>query len=121
MQVPSLSSRKLKPPLESRRVRSQPCKRTCLPMASTWRAWATLIFSIVYSRGYGTLRADGAAVLRYYTVRIPRSHAELGARTHSSSSRVSHAKHDPTHEPPCHTPFRQATGSCCRGCWLYDE
>src|SRR6185436_13938183 len=41
---PSLSSRKLKPPLESRRVRTQPCSRTFLPADSARRASATVIF-----------------------------------------------------------------------------
>ena len=44
-QEPSLSSRKLKPPLESRRVRTQPWSRTCLPTASALRASATVIVS----------------------------------------------------------------------------
>ena len=50
-QEPSLSSRKLKPPLESRRVRTQPCSRTCLPTASARRASATLILSMTDLRG----------------------------------------------------------------------
>src|SRR5262245_19700809 len=37
---------KLNPPLESRRVRTQPLSCTCLPTASTWRASETLIRSI---------------------------------------------------------------------------
>src|SRR5262249_38496376 len=36
-------------PLESRRVRTQPCTRTCLPIASAFRACATLIFSMTAS------------------------------------------------------------------------
>src|SRR5438045_3252950 len=48
---PSLISRKLKPPLESRRVRTQPCSLTCLPTASSRRAAATLILSIGSSWG----------------------------------------------------------------------
>src|SRR5262245_39229173 len=45
-QEPSLSSRKEKPPLLSRRVRTHPCRRTARPMASAFRACATLIVSI---------------------------------------------------------------------------
>ena len=48
-QEPSLSSRKLKPPLESRRVRTQPCNVASRPTASTRRASATVILSIVVS------------------------------------------------------------------------
>src|SRR3954470_17557727 len=46
MQEPSLISRKLKPPLESRRVRTQPCSRTSLPTDSALRACDTVIFSM---------------------------------------------------------------------------
>src|SRR5262245_17123605 len=45
-ELPSLSSRKLKPPLESRRVRIQPRRRTSLPIESPRRALATLMVSI---------------------------------------------------------------------------
>src|SRR4051812_1812020 len=45
-QEPSLSSRKLNPPLESRRVRTQASRTTCLPTASSRRAAATLILSM---------------------------------------------------------------------------
>src|SRR5262245_55499692 len=41
---------KLKPPLESRRVRTQPSTVTCLPTASAFRACATLIFSMTASQ-----------------------------------------------------------------------
>src|SRR5438270_12628621 len=37
---------KLKPPLESRRVRTHPWRRTCRPIAPTRRASATVILSI---------------------------------------------------------------------------
>src|SRR5437870_18145 len=38
---------KLKPPLESRRVRTQPWRRTFLPTDSGRRAWRTLIDSMM--------------------------------------------------------------------------
>src|SRR5262245_21257237 len=47
---PSLISRKLKPPLLSRRVRIQPCTRTLLPIAACCRAALTEIFSMGASR-----------------------------------------------------------------------
>src|SRR5438094_750902 len=37
---------KLNPPFESRRVRTQPCRRTCLPSDSTRRASETVMVSI---------------------------------------------------------------------------
>src|SRR5262249_9753003 len=43
---PSLTSRKLKPPFESRRVRTQPCSCTARPTASALRASATVILSM---------------------------------------------------------------------------
>src|SRR5688500_10570206 len=47
-QDPSLSSRKLKPPLESRRVRTQPCSAACRPMADDCLASSTESLSIRY-------------------------------------------------------------------------
>src|SRR5262245_19172615 len=44
---PSLTSKKLNPPFESRRVRIQPCTVTVLPTASDLRAAKTVILSIV--------------------------------------------------------------------------
>src|SRR5688500_2292600 len=43
---PSLTSRKLKPPLLSRRVRIQPCTRTLWQNSAAWRPSLTEIFSI---------------------------------------------------------------------------
>src|SRR5262245_60245308 len=52
---PSLTSRKLKPPLLSRRVRIQPCTTTLWPIAAAWRAALTEIFSLGMAEG-----AEGA-------------------------------------------------------------
>src|SRR5207245_437416 len=63
-QEPSLSSIKLKPPLESRRVRTQPFNSICRPMLSGLRAWATLSFSMRHPPAEG----PATGVIDYFTL-----------------------------------------------------
>src|SRR5262249_8601796 len=75
---PSLSSMKLNPPLESRRVRTHPCSRTCRPAASGFRASATEILSMIGSPQRSEVRDQKSEVrgqksIAVYTVTIHHS------------------------------------------------
>src|SRR5262245_3367302 len=77
-QEPSLTSRKLKPPLLSRRVRIQPWTRTLWPIAAAWRAALMEIFSMGFRRGSHGWNTDRTRILgqRGWAVNLTQRHRD---------------------------------------------
>src|SRR5262245_21381191 len=85
---------KLKPPLESRRVRTQPCTVTRLPTASAFRACDTLIFSMTAS-----------------TKRVTTEYTEYTEKRRKKNIESEEGREESSIWPVCATPERGASRS----------